>query len=412
MEALSAWQTQVSTHLPHLSRPQAAVLATWSFATVCLQHCGRTRCAAFLAALLGQQDAAVEQRLREWYCEAPAKKGAPRQELVVATCFGPLLGWVLAHWPPSQPQLALALDVTYLGGRFMVLAVSVVYCGTALPVAWAVLPGNQKAAWHPHWVRLLTTLAPAVPADWTVLVLADRGLYSTRLFQVVTGLGWHPLFRLRAVGHYQRAAGGPWRDLATVLTLPGQRWAGRVRCFRNPAGQVVATLLARWDSPHAEPWLILTDLAPAAADAVWYGLRAWIEGGFKDLKRGGWHWEQTKLQAAARVERYWLVLAGAQLYALLLEAGAAEAAEPGREWAELPARHIARRTRRRTEPVRRLSVQTRGVIVGLVALLRGQGGALGCLHPAPWPGTAPILVELTTLLNGAVLVRETHSIKT
>src|SRR4051812_27273481 len=99
------------------------------------------------------------------YCEAPAKKGTARQEVAVWTCFGPLLGWVRAHWPPSQPQLALALNVNYCGGRFMVLTVSVVYA--APPVAWAVLTGNQKAAWHPHWVRLLTTLALAVPADWT-----------------------------------------------------------------------------------------------------------------------------------------------------------------------------------------------------------------------------------------------------
>jgi len=410
MDALSAWQTQVSTHLPHLSRPQAAVLAAWSFATVCLQHCGRTRCATFLAALLDQQAPAVEQRLREWYCQAPAKKGTPRQELAVTTCFGPLLAWVLAHWPANLPQMALALDVTYLGGRFMVLAVSVVYCGTALPVAWAVLPGQQKAAWHPHWVRLLTTLAPVVPADWIVLVLADRGLYSTRLFRVVTGLGWHPFFRLRAVGHYQRAAGGPWRDLRTVLRGPGQCWAGRVRCFRNPEGQVVATLLARWDAPHAEPWLILTDLAPAAADATWYGLRAGIEGGFKDLKRGGWHWEQTKLRAAARVERYWLVLAVAQLYAVLLDAGAPPA--PDRAGDELPAGHIARRTRRRAAPVRRLSVQTRGVVVGLAALLRGQAPELGGLHPPPWPGQAPVLAALTALLHQPAPYRVRDSIKT
>src|SRR5215218_8195963 len=151
MDPLSPWQSTVSTHLPHLSRPQVAALAAWSFATVCLQHCGRTRCAAFLAALRGERPAAVEQRLREWYCDAPAKKGARRQDWAVASCFGPLLAWVLAHWPPPSRHLALALDVTYLGGRFMVLAVSVVYCGTALPVAWAVLPGNQQEAWHPHW---------------------------------------------------------------------------------------------------------------------------------------------------------------------------------------------------------------------------------------------------------------------
>jgi len=39
---------------------------------------------------------------------------------------------------------------------------------------------------------------------------------------------------------------------------------------------------------HEAPWLVLTDLAHECADACWYGLRAWIEQGFKRSKRGGW----------------------------------------------------------------------------------------------------------------------------
>ncbi len=33
-KALSQWEEAVSTHLPHLSRPQAHVLALWSFGMV------------------------------------------------------------------------------------------------------------------------------------------------------------------------------------------------------------------------------------------------------------------------------------------------------------------------------------------------------------------------------------------
>jgi len=36
-------------------------------------------------------------------------------------------------------------------------------------------------------------------------------------------------------------------------------------------------------------WLIVTDLAHEQATAVWYGMRSWTLGGFKDTKRGGWH---------------------------------------------------------------------------------------------------------------------------
>ncbi|MEZ5602471.1 MAG: hypothetical protein R3F36_16745 [Candidatus Competibacteraceae bacterium] len=43
------------------------------------------------------------------------------------------------------------------------------------------------------------------------------------------------------------------------------------------------------------PWLILTDLPPTAANVGWYGFRAWIEHGFKKIKRGGWQWQYTRM---------------------------------------------------------------------------------------------------------------------
>ena len=46
--------------------------------------------------------------------------------------------------------------------------------------------------------------------------------------------------------------------------------------------------MALWEDGYKDPWLILTDLPPEASDAGWYGLRAWIEQGFKITKRAGW----------------------------------------------------------------------------------------------------------------------------
>ncbi|MFV9506147.1 MAG: transposase [Oscillochloridaceae bacterium umkhey_bin13] len=98
-----------------------------------------------------------------------------------------------------------------------------------------------------------------------------------------------------------------------MVTKDGANWKGRVVCFATPERQVTGTLLAQWVAPYKDPWLILTDLAPEDADVTWYGLRAWIECGYKDMKRGGWHWEQTKMTNPARAERLWLALAVATL---------------------------------------------------------------------------------------------------
>ena len=96
-----------------------------------------------------------------------------RYQVDVARCFTGLLRWLLTWW--KGRDLALALDVTALGDRLVVLSLSVLYRGTALPVAWQVLPANRPGAWGPSWQDLLDRIAPAIPPTMRVLVLTDRG---------------------------------------------------------------------------------------------------------------------------------------------------------------------------------------------------------------------------------------------
>jgi hypothetical protein len=145
-EALSQWEQTVSTHFPALSRPQARVLAWWSFGMVLAKSCGIILVCAALALQVGSSEKNLVQRLREWCYAAQDKKGTKRCELDVSTCFGPLLQWILAWWPPDHPRLALALDASTLKKRFTVLCISVVYRGCAIPVAWKVVGAEQKGA--------------------------------------------------------------------------------------------------------------------------------------------------------------------------------------------------------------------------------------------------------------------------
>ena len=69
-------------------------------------------------------------------------------------------------------------------------------------------------------------------------------------------------------------------------------WSGVVTCFKsNPLN---CTLLARWDEGYKDPWLIVTDLEPQQGDALWYGLRSWIECSYRDVKSDGWQWQKTR----------------------------------------------------------------------------------------------------------------------
>ncbi len=390
-DGLTEWTATVSAQLPHLSKPQATVLALWSFGMVMARSCGLTTVAAFLAALLDQPDATLRQRLREWYKDArdkkgrrPAAAGNQRQALDVTTCFAPLLRWVLSWWPAEEKRLALALDATTLGQRFVVLAASVVYRGCAIPVAWLVIPATQPGAWQPHWVQLFGYLKGSVPADWLVIVLADRGLYAPWLFRTIQHLDWHPFLRINAGGKYRPRTGGEWRLLGQVVPQAGRAWCGEVVCFKRH--QLACTLLACWEDGHQEPWLILTDLAPEQAPVAWYSLRAWIEAGFKAIKRGGWQWQNTRITAPARANRLWLAIAVATLWVVSV-GGEADATQPASSLADLPATHVARRTTRRSRP-RLVSCFRRGILVILAALLQGQPLPRGRFYPEPRPGTA------------------------
>jgi hypothetical protein len=121
---VTEWSTIIHTHLPHLTKPQVTVLALWSLGMVVARSCALTAVSAFLATWLQRKEDAVRQQLREFCYEASAKRGTARHEVVVETCFVPLLAWIVGQWEGTQ--LALALDATTLGTRFTVLGLSVV----------------------------------------------------------------------------------------------------------------------------------------------------------------------------------------------------------------------------------------------------------------------------------------------
>ena len=376
---LQQWQMTIMHHLPHLSKPQAAGLALWTLGMVLSRSCALSAVSGLLATVLQRPANTLRQRLRDSYLEAEAKRGAGRRQLEVETCFAPLLRWVVTSWQGTQ--LALALDATSLGSRFVVLAVSVLYRGCAVPVAWVVLPANRPGAWRPHWLRLLRRLHRVIPRSWTVIVLSDRGLYARWLYRRLVRLGWHPCLRINTGGTFHAEGHARRYPLKHLVPEPGTQWAGRGVAFTGRARRLACTLLACWEPGYKDPWLLVTDLAPEASEAAWYGLRAWIEQGFKVAKRGGWQWQRTRMRDAQRATRLWLVLALATLW-LLSVGGEAEATIAE---STLPEVDGWRSPRRRSTRGRSVSVFRRGWHLILAAWWRQDALPLGRFFPEPWP---------------------------
>ena len=172
-DPLDDWTNEVTTQFPHLSKPQAAVLALWSFGIVLAHCCTLSAVATMLSPRIGRSYNTVRQRLREWYKPASDKAGNTAASSRSPPVW-PLLAWILKNWPRSR--VALALDATTLADRLTVLSLSLVYRGTAIPVAWKVLRGNQPHAWKPEWLKLLCWFDGQVDPTWTVTVMTDRGL--------------------------------------------------------------------------------------------------------------------------------------------------------------------------------------------------------------------------------------------
>ncbi len=383
------WTRTVTTHFPQLSKPQATVLALWSVGMVVARSCALSAVSTFVAQWLDRNANTVRQQLREFCYEAGAKRGAHRQELVVETCFAPLLAWVLRGW--EGHQLALAVDATTLGQRFVVLALSVLYRGCAIPVAWTILPAGEKHAWRREWLRMLRQVRSAVPRRFFVIVLADRGLYARWLYRRIVRLGWHPVLRVNTGGSFRPAASARYQPLRSFVPQPGRQWAGPGTAFVGPRRRLNCTLLARWEAGYTDPWLLLTDLGPTAGNACWYGLRAWIEQGFKITKRAGWQWQRTRMSDPQRAARLWLAVAVATLW-LLSVGGEAEGTVPVGTLPALPANLPL--PQRQATRLRLVSVFRQGWQSILVALLHHRRLPTGRFVPEPWPS---VEIRETTL---------------
>lgn len=379
--ALYQMEHTLRHQFPALRPAQQRGLALWVYGTILAQSACQT---AVIAALLTCGSwSALRQYLREWLYDGPDKAAACQTHVDVQVCFAPLLRWVLQGW--QGHELALAIDATLHRKQVAALVVSVLYRGCAIPVAWYILPANRPGAWMSPILRLLRLLHPAMPKHMTVLVLADRGLWSPRLWKRIRDLGWHPVLRVRQETTF--APAGARRQRADQLVPgPGHAWVGRGVAFKHHHVRRAGTLVVVWSADQAQPWIVMTDLAPQRVGVLWYGLRMWVELGFRALKSMGWQWQRTRRTDPDRVARYWLVLAVATWWVLAYGTRVEDAMRRGVAPAQL-------RTPPEPVPLRARTVSI--FRLGLAWLRR----SLGCgrvwqrlwLTPDPWPQPPPTL---------------------
>ena len=158
----------------------------------------------------------------------------------------------------------------------------------------------------------------------------------------------------------------------TLRAMANRRESLSTLAQRGTLGSHLADLATTSRSCHFICLSLLSVAVVLEGKLVWYGMRSWIEGGFKDTKRGGWGWHQTKMVDPERAERLWLAIAVATLWAVSsLEV--------------LPETHVARRKATRLSRPRMLSCFADGVITIIGRLIRDDGLVVGRFVPEPWP---------------------------
>jgi hypothetical protein len=214
---------------------------------------------------------------------------------------------VLPFW--RERRVFLVLDCTPFDDRATIMYLGLLVHSRVLPLAWQVLPAQQK--WpQGQWVvvkRLFDQVAPhLVNTDCTLL--ADRGLVGWPLVQLCCERHWHYLVRVRKEHTCRRWMGRwtAWQPLGHLITKPGQQWCGRVQLWQE---QTLETQLsALWEPTHQEVWLLISD-RPAGRQRIHeYAVRMRVEATFQDSKSRGWHLEASRISDRTRLDRLLLVL--------------------------------------------------------------------------------------------------------
>lgn len=390
-------QKTLARHFTNLRPSQQRGLALWVYGTILAQSATQS---AVIAALWAVGTwSCLRQYLREWLYDGVDKSRPSEYEVDVSACFPPLVRWLLSWW--KADRLALAIDATLHGDKTASLVVSVLYRGCAIPVAWHVLPANRHGAWMGPILGLLQAVRPAVPDSMKVLVMADRGLWSPVLWNGIKALGWHPLMRVRNDMVFQPAGGC---RLAARHLVPGAgyAWVGAGTAFRAKENQRFGTLIVMWDEEQKEPRVVLTDLEPEEVGVSWYGLRVWIELGFRALKGVGWQWQRTRRTDPRRVARHWLVMAVATLWVMACGTRVEDAAVAGVPPHRLKSPPCA--VRHRPAGFKRMvSLFRQGLNCMVMQLLKGRLWQRLWLAPEPWSSASSRLrISLHVLPSGAL----------
>lgn len=306
------WRDEIARHFRRLSQPQVFNLAAASLGVMAARDC-RLAVVAEALNVLGKAET-VERRLRRLL---------DNQDLDRESCQKAWARWVLRRY--QGEEIVLVVDETKLGVRLGTMMVALAYRQRCIPLAWRCYQANSASAYPSQGqvkliLGLLGQVEEVLVGGMRVCVQADQGIgTSPDLMRGVQALGWSYLFRIQGTSHILLDG---WRDceVRSLVEADGY-WAGRGRLFKGDGWAMTMDVRLIWEADYEHAWYLATN--QPSLDGHEYGQRNWAEQSFRDLKSGGWKWDDSQVWQPDHAERLILILALA--YACILNYGSLEA---------------------------------------------------------------------------------------
>jgi len=106
--------------------------------------------------------------------------------------YAPFIQAALSAW--AGRTLYLAIDTTTLAGRLVMVRVSLIYRGRAVPIAWTVLDQHSTMVGLDKYEERLGYVATLLPPDAHPILLSDQGFRDVDLMALAQARHRWPLF--------------------------------------------------------------------------------------------------------------------------------------------------------------------------------------------------------------------------
>jgi len=231
----------------------------------------------------------------------------------VQSLYAPLVRAALIHWQ-AIGRVYLALDTSVIKGTpFVLIRVSIIYRGRAIPLSWRVIRHNSATVGYAEYKLVLDAALDCLPPGLEVVLLADRGFVHVELFQWLQRHRWHYRIRLTA-DTLIRLPNGQLIPVGRLLPPKGAaHFYHNIYLFGQTLGPVHLAL-AQLDEPNQDPWYVVSNEPTDLTTFDDFGLRFDLEENFLDDKSNGFQVETSRQETPEAMERLFLVLAVATLH--------------------------------------------------------------------------------------------------